>query len=29
VMLGRGNRIDVDADKAIVATFGGVVDSGH
>ena len=29
VMLGRGNRIDVDADKAIVATFGGIVESGH
>jgi parallel beta-helix repeat protein len=28
-MVGRGNRIDVDADRAIVATFGGVVGSGH
>jgi parallel beta-helix repeat protein len=29
VMVGRGNRIDVDADRAIVATFGGVVGSWH
>ena len=27
VMLGRGNRIDVDADRAIVATLGGIVES--
>jgi parallel beta-helix repeat protein len=26
VMLGRGNRIEVDADHAIVATFGGTVE---
>jgi parallel beta-helix repeat protein len=29
VTLGRGNRIDVDADRAIVATLGGTVESGH
>jgi parallel beta-helix repeat protein len=29
VLLGRGTRIDVDADRAIVATLGGVVESGH
>jgi parallel beta-helix repeat protein len=27
VMLGRGNRIEVDSDRAIVATFGGIVES--
>ena len=27
VMLGRGNRIEVDAARAIVATFGGIVES--
>jgi parallel beta-helix repeat protein len=27
VMLGSGNRIEVDADRAIVATFGGTVES--
>ena len=25
-MLGRGNRIEVDADRAVVATFGGIVE---
>jgi parallel beta-helix repeat protein len=29
VTLGRGNRIDVDADRAIVATLGGTVEAGH
>jgi nitrous oxidase accessory protein len=27
VMLGSGNRIEVDPDRAIVATFGGIVES--
>ena len=29
VIVGGGNRIDVDADRAIVATFGGIVGSRH